>query len=75
MPKDNQQDLLREIPYTIYDRSTGEILMWGTAGSPKSVNAKVQAGQGLILGEEINGAYYTIDPATEKAIRKEEAPQ
>lgn len=75
MQNDNPQFTLRNISYTIYDRDTGAILIWGTAGSPKSVNNKLQAGQGLILGEQISGEYYTIDVTTEQPIRKPEPPK
>lgn len=75
MPSDDEIPLLRSVNYTIYDRTTGEILMWGMAGSPKSVNAKVQAGQGLILDEQIDGSRYRIDPVTGIAVRKTEAPE
>ncbi|MBX3580844.1 MAG: hypothetical protein KF810_02970 [Rhizobiaceae bacterium] len=71
MPSDDPQVGLRNMPYTIYDRATGDILMWGTAGSPKSINAKLQAGQGLILDQAIDGNTHRIDPETGQPIAKE----
>lgn len=71
MPSDDPQVGLRNMPYTIFDQATGDILMWGTAGSPKSINAKLQAGQGLILDQAIDGSTHRIDPKTGQPIAKE----
>lgn len=64
MQRDDPEIGLRNMRYTIYDRETGEILLSGVAGSPKSLNSKVQAGQGLLIDVQGDGRTHRVNPET-----------
>lgn len=63
-------DGLRNMRFTIYDRTTGEVIMSGTAGSPKSLNAKMQAGQGLLLDVQVDGRTHFVNPKTGRVNKR-----
>lgn len=74
MQSDDPQTALRNIPYTIYDKATGDVVVSGVAGTPKSINAKLQAGQGLLLDVQMDPRVHRVDLATLEAVPRPPPP-